>query len=484
MRKLSLLAALTLVPLPALAETMALTPLLGTKGVDEKRVEDIFDLMSSELEFMDGIDEVIEVNPAPSMLTTSCLASTRCLSSVTGTADGDALIAGSIDRLGQELVLDLVYYQKTSNRVVRRQTFTMSSEPTEMIEQMTPILVELLTGVSPTKEREAAAMADANFDDEDDFAFGDSSSAPRAVDIPITPAPVPDEPEEEAEVTFSFGSTASSVTFDEDAEPDEAFEDSPDIEEEDDESLADGGYDYEEEEDEADEYASASRSSSSRSSSSRSSSSRSTSSRDSSSRSSSYSSSSYSKKPKSSGKEEMPRVQIQTRFGGQTFSAFKFWNAGLDLSVRTVGGLYVNVGVDASWVNHEMVTADYNNRGNQAVCKPGDRDGVYVCTDTFVPFHAGLLYQFNVGKFRPYIGADVIVVQNYAFGVAPQPRQFYFSAGGRARLGFNFMMSKNVGITADLGLGAWSSAYWPEINDQLTPTGFLFTGTGGLVFAF
>ena len=189
-RHLLMLTGLML-PVAAQAGSVVLSPLLPERTVNKDRIADLFGLMSSELEFMAGVDEVIELEPIPPSLTLGCLDSTRCLYTLTHDKGGDALVTGSVEEVGSELSIDLLYYDLASNKVVRRKTWVVPSTASELVDSITPILVELTTGKAPVKEGQEEQPDFA--DDGDDLAFDRPAAAPTPAPAPTrapTPAPV------------------------------------------------------------------------------------------------------------------------------------------------------------------------------------------------------------------------------------------------------------------------------------------------------
>ncbi len=460
-------------PASALAEVVALTPLIPARGVSGKSQEAVFALMSGELEFMDGVEEVIEVNPAPPALTSSCLESTRCLDAIATGVQADRLIAGGMELLGDELALDLVWFDATANRVIRRKTFVVPEDVGGMIDVMTPLLVELLTGVSPTKQAEEDKMADVSFDDgeeDDGLVFGTEPApapAPRpapsegrtrsvgtAISAPPPPPPPPPPPEEEEEEfdpsLISFGTSAADITFaSQDEEPlppppppPPPPRDDPSWDEEEDFDAA-----------RATRVSGGKPPSSTAAPPSRGG--------------SSPTKSTTSKAP--SGADGFRRVHITTRGGWTNYSLFNFGTAGAELGVRVAGGLSIVVGLDAHIVTRQL---------------PPDiaaQEGRSVSVDTIAPVNAGLLYRFRDQKIQPYAGVDA---QFTWYWRNPETGRYSVAFGARARGGADFFVSRNFGFNLDLALGFWLGRDWPQVDPRLPAVAFLPHFGGGFVFAF
>jgi hypothetical protein len=155
---------------PAWAGEVVVPPLLSS-GVESQTVHNLTTLIASELDFMPEVDKVIELDTRPSNLGTNCLASTSCLAGITRNNGGNQLIGGIVKAKGEDFEFDLLLYDSTANKIVRRKSFTINSNPTAIANGMTPIIIEVLTGVGAEEKAAAAINEDAfSFDDgEDDF---------------------------------------------------------------------------------------------------------------------------------------------------------------------------------------------------------------------------------------------------------------------------------------------------------------------------
>jgi len=172
--RLVILAALV-APNLGMADTVVLSPLLAKSGAKEQQVSNVTSLISSELDFMPEFDEVVEITKAPS--STSCLGSTSCLRTLANTGGGDAIVAGSLSATSTQFTIDLVFYDNSSGKIVRRKTFSLASDPESVADGMNDVVTEIVTGRtrSQAKAEDKAVGDDFEFDlgdDEDDgFAF-------------------------------------------------------------------------------------------------------------------------------------------------------------------------------------------------------------------------------------------------------------------------------------------------------------------------
>ncbi|MCB9674135.1 MAG: hypothetical protein H6737_03410 [Alphaproteobacteria bacterium] len=175
---MSLLAALALGN-TASASTVVLTPMVSN-GADEKQLMNIFHLMSSELEFMPMVEGLEEAAPRPASLTTDCVSNPGCLGGIASAHGGNAVFTGVLTDQGQNLVMDLVYFE--NGQIVRRKAFNVSSDATQIANAMTGILNEMMTGKGSQQKAAAAAPSADTFSnalgDDDDFFASTPAPAP------------------------------------------------------------------------------------------------------------------------------------------------------------------------------------------------------------------------------------------------------------------------------------------------------------------
>ncbi|MCB9663035.1 MAG: hypothetical protein H6732_02905 [Alphaproteobacteria bacterium] len=454
-------------PAPALADTLAITPLLPLKNVKPERIADLFSLMSSELEFMQGVDEVVEIDPVPPSLRTSCLTSSSCLSGIAKGARADRLLTGTVEQAGELLTVDLLLFDVAAGKTLRRKTYGVSADPASLVDEITPILVETVTGEAP-RRRDEQPMAGLDFEADE---FGDDavvvagptvvaappapppealrSGSARAVDRQIV-APPPPEPEPETPPAefdpsmFSFESDASDISYGggtAEAAPAPApapappptrfWEEEDDFEEEDAVASAD-----------LDEPAPRSTRSSTT--------------------------------KKNDDPHRWRRVHIPVRGAYANYSIFHFAGVGGELQVRTVNGLFITAGVSALFVSRCVETVSELNQVDNPAC---GADGLTVQTSTLVPINLGLLYRFKEGRFQPYLGVDgnLAVIEPATGGL---------TLGARLRGGFDIFFARNFGLNLDVALGFWTGQAWPRIDPRVQTIGFQPSIGGGLVIAF
>jgi hypothetical protein len=492
-RNLLILAGLG-VGAQAHARAVLLAPLLPAKGVPEERVTDIKSIMSSELEFMEGVDEVIELDEPPASLTLSCLDSTSCLGTIAEQNEADVFLAGAITKSGEDYLIDLLFYDADINRVLRRKTYTLTGGSSTLLDQVSPMVAETFTGVSPSKKAAEAKMSGVDFDPEDDEMKFDPKATGNTAPAPApAPTPVAQPPAEEFDPNaFSFDTTATqitftdtpTITFDEEPpspEPAPAVDDdpSPPPSRYAEDPIVDDEPEDEEEEEPirrtADEDRTPSRD-------------------DDRGRSSTSSRSSSTTRSGGRDLDEFGRATITTRGGYTHYGLFNFGTIGAEIGIRAVAGLSIVAGIDLHIVNRALPPEEAEARGKA------------VETNFIFPLNAGLLYRFKAGRVQPYIGADAIFshlrtecidlsndgcvtfADPSTRGTVTQGVDYvlkqHWAVGGRGRLGLDVMLSPNIGFNADVALGYWQSNDWPNVDPRQPTSGFLPHVGAGLVFAF
>lgn len=489
----------------AFADDVVLAPMIGSRGVSETTIDDIFQLMSSELEFMAGVDLVLELRPRPTALNPACLDSPRCLKVVTSEAKGNKLLAGTVEKAGTDVLIDLIWYDLTGNTVVRRKEFTLPADKVEMVDKITPVLVEMTTGEAP-KEVQQDEMAALSFDpepaadEEESFFAPDPEPAPepeptpvRRRDEPITPPPAP-EPEEDFDPgEFDFGSSADDIsfgspeeiTFGDPTEAEPEPEPAPTVRRRDQDIFLDpdlvepARIDFEEEEEPI-----------------------------------RRSSSSSKKKKEGKDVDDYRRVHIAARAGYTNYGIFNFATAGGEIQVRTVGGLFIVAGLEAHIARQCVQITDAQTQPQDPACGAA---GFTTVTQAIYPANLGFVYRWKLNRFQPYVGLDGMFSQLLGavlYPVAPgtSPGELYvallegrgddvlvnpnreefeavqlgpfFQGGARLRAGVDVWIVRNFGLTLDVGLGFSASAAWPLVDQRTPEFGFWPHVGGGLVVGF
>jgi hypothetical protein len=191
----AVLFAALVVPGVASAGTVVLTPLLS-EGADPKVVANVTALISSELDFMSSVEDVIEV-ARPATLNASCLGSTTCLGGIAKGGGGDQLVTGSMALADGNVTLDLVLFDAATSKTVRRKSFTLPSTSEDLADGMGGVMKELMTGSSAASAAAAEpSVADFEDDESEDFSFDEEDEPSGPLTLAAAPTAAISEEEE------------------------------------------------------------------------------------------------------------------------------------------------------------------------------------------------------------------------------------------------------------------------------------------------
>ena len=493
----AIVVAACLVSSTAFAGTIVLPEMLNDGSADPKRVAGVHSLVSSELEFAPGVDGVEEVSA--SGITDACFSDPRCLADIAKRGGGDQVLAGKISQTGDQMALDMVFYDGAT--IARRKMFMVPTDSTEMANRMTPIVGEMITGKGSGDAGGVAVDDFSDLPEEDDSVAVGVAPVPAYVPPPQpayqpppqpvyqppapqpTYAPPPTPPPEDAAAMISFGNATSEISTEEvDAmiqfgtptaggstytpppqpayqqpPPQPAYQPPP-------QPAYPNGYQPPPQPqpyaaqpqpgygdpDLAREAADAN-------------------------------------KPKvvdldggekgsgrnTGSKAKIERgvantMQITARAGYSKYFVFDFATVGGEIAVPVYEGFHLMAGVEGYAVNRvlppELQLAT----------------GIYSEWNTIFPMNVGGMYKFTPGGvFQPYVGGDVIFVQYYKDEIGAD-----WAGGARLRAGTDLMIVKNFGININLAVGGWTGKNWSLIEQGLQPSGLLPQVSGGTVIAF
>jgi len=504
------LLALLAIPTAASAVEVAIPQLIGD-GVDAKQLTGWTSTISSELDFRPEFTGATELGKKPAGFSASCLASGSCLNKVAKSAGCDATVAGAVSRKGGSLDFYLVYADGAS--IIRTKEFSVENSPTTVADTLSAKLSELITGESGESTQAAAGGTvdegafDDDFDDDfdsdamivaapvttsrriptksgggsselDDFSLDEDEDdrrggaavvavappppppppPPRSQPKPPPPAPTPAPPAEE-EFSFSLGGGVVSVN--------EAMDDSGNAraeEEEDDRVIAAAAFSR--------DSSSSSRSAPRREPPARESresyddlDGRSSRSRpeprkvDSSDR-------ARVDRDRSGSSSDAPTVSITGRLGYSRFQAFNFVTYGAEIGVHPLDNLAVLAGIEGYSVRRD-VPQELQDAGAPPVV-----------WNSIMPINIGAAYKFLNDPLRPYVGGDMLIIPGYvqdANGAA---------IGLRVRGGLDYMITENIGLNVNGGLGIWSGKEFDRLDEEFATSALVPQLSMGTVIAF
>lgn len=431
---LSVLWGTCLASASAFAGQVALPPLTSDASVNPKQRALVFDTLSAELDFYPSFDGVRRLPQRPSALTSSCLKKASCLASVAQAHEADALVVGSMKRRGGLFWLDLAYFDERTG--VRRQTFSVPTDPSGLANALGPVVRELITGLRPEEANPTPEVDLDDLDEFDDLPDGDEFETPP-----------PDDRDTAALEQIQFG--RPDVRTAPLSEPDRRTEDLNDLEvlvapptgEADPQAAPPSSEDRALERQRR--------------------------------RAAKAEAKARARVDELEGRDPTPppavrrdpprdepyappTLQVTGRFGGAKYYQFNFLTVGAEAELRLGGGVHLIAGIEAYNVNRELPP--------QLQSEPG-QDRFW---DAIYPINLGLLYHFGTSRVRPYVGIEVIFAQYFRDEIGAD-----WAGGPRVRGGVDWMIVDNFGLNANLAVGGWVGQNWPFVEEGLEPRGWL-----------
>ena len=503
----------------------AVVPPLVTRGMDPLQTLNMTSLVASELDFLGKFSFVHQLDTTPAGLNGRCLSTESCLGNIARQNDAGAVLAGAASNKGSTIDLLLVYYD--NNQIVRSKEFSVENSPSVIADTMSSFIRELVTGESTaqvqnrdTVDFEADVFSDDDVfsENEDDLFAGiapiavesisrtiptETSGAPSELDEldldllgddidepqartptrepeyePILSDPDPIQLEEEEEFNFEFASSADSVTDIEQnntrsTRASSAYEEPEPVVDryEYDEPVAretsrssSRSYEYEDLDSDRDSRNRDSRERDSRERDSRE--------RDSRDRSSSYGEDSDRAQTRSRAID--PAVATITgRLGRSAFQTLDFVTYGIEVSVSVNEQLRFVGGIEPHSTKRDIP---------QLLLQEGEPSTQW---NTIVPVNAGLQYSFGESMWRPYLGADVLMIPGYVTEVEGVTLEGGRTAtGARARGGLDVILADGFALNLNVSYGRWNGKDFDAVQRDLADTGTVPQGSIGTVIRF
>lgn len=153
----------------ALADDVVVPPLIPRGSTQVRDVANITQLISSELDFMSDVTKVVELSKVPAGFGVSCLDSASCLRGIGRKNEVDHVLAGTLRVSDAVVTIDLVYFDVTRGRFVRRKDFELVNRPEIIADNMDDVVREMVTGQAPKSVAEGGSDELDLLDFEDDF---------------------------------------------------------------------------------------------------------------------------------------------------------------------------------------------------------------------------------------------------------------------------------------------------------------------------
>ena len=456
-------------------------PPLVARGTPAQTAATMTALISSELEFLDGFEDVDQLSTRPSQLGPNCLGSTPCLAGIATLRGASTLLAGKVTKYGEEFEIALTYM--SDKRIVRTVKLRMPTDPMAVADGVAALVRHAVTGVDPAakaaEERvsgfEGGGLALMDEEEEEDNDDAMLMAAPAVMAVPSSdplgqpgdgldedpredrgggyiaagavgaaavgaaaasasqgaPAAAAAAPEAFNPDAINFGGSADDISFGSattmiqvDAPPEDPMDD-----------------DFASE----DEYGPAPVAAPVRTQ-------RQTQTR--------------AKPARRSSSEDSGGISVIARTGYARFQSLNFLTYGIEAEYNITADIAVIGGFEV-YSTKQSVPRDEVIEGEPASL-----------WNSLLPLKLGAKYRFDDGETRPYVGADLQLIPGYvqtAGGMA---------FGFRLNSGVDHMFSSNFGLTAGIATGLWAgnSLYLIEGLDK--NTGFNVHVSAGALLLF
>ena len=151
----------------AQAKDLVVPPLIS-RGLDSKKVLQITNLISSELDFS-GLYDFVNIPPQkPATLTSKCLSSPSCLQNIAKENQSQAILAGAVTRQGDKLDFYLVFCE--GGTIKNKKAFTLPNTANALASDLGNHVTEVVSGKKVEKqsvEGTLDSIDDDEFEDDD-----------------------------------------------------------------------------------------------------------------------------------------------------------------------------------------------------------------------------------------------------------------------------------------------------------------------------
>ena len=463
----ALLGSSLLYSTDALARDSVVVPLYSP-NVDANKVGNITSLITSEVDFSGRYDMVSQADSRPKSLTPKCLKSVSCLKPIASNEGVDAMVTGSVTKMGGELEFFVIMYE--NGKIIRMKRFRIEDSPLSVAANVGGYIQELITG--QVVEEEEDPLGDVPLTDDvlaeegDIFGGADMEEDPLG-DFSLDPeeerrtAEEARRKEEEARLAAEreaeqrrmqeMEAQAQRLAMEAEAKrlAEEAQTEDDDFEF----NFAPSTVEVVEEPKEEDTFSFDEPTPKPK--------------KESKPPKTEYKPSTSYDKPKSTRTKKSSsngRIEadatITGKVGGGNFQTLNFVTYGGEVGIHLSEAISVHIGGEGYATNQAMPVLDEN----------GESTGVLEQSwRVLIPVSLGLEYHFAGKMAKPYIGADMQVLPAYAGAGSGA------AIGLRGRLGSNFMVADGFGINLNLAFGFWNGQYFQQVP---SPAGGTLNATG------
>lgn len=421
---------------------------LYSPNIPAAKVGNLTSLITSEVDFSGRYDMVYPADARPKSLTPKCLKSVSCLKPIAAAEGVNAMVAGSVTKIGKELEFFIVLYE--NGKIIRMKRFRITDDALSVAGDVGSYIQEVVTGNVVEEEEETlggGAMTADVLDEEGDIfgededLLGDFSLDPaeeeriaqqkaeeertrqeeqrrkemeeqaRRLAMEAEAKRLADEAmaENASEDDFDFNFAPSTVEVVEEQEDDMdfSFDEAKPVKE-----KSKPKTEYKPETD-------------------------------------FNSSSSRTKKSSSTRSRRMNAAATLTgKVGGGNFQTLNFVTYGGEVGIHLSEAVSVHIGGEGYATNQSMPILDEDGQPTD-VWKPTWR--------VLIPISLGVEYHFEGKMAKPYVGADMQLLPAYAGAGSGA------AVGLRGRAGSNFMVADGFGINLNVAFGFWSGQYFQQV---------------------
>jgi opacity protein-like surface antigen len=164
---------------------------------------------------------------------------------------------------------------------------------------------------------------------------------------------------------------------------------------------------------------------------------------------------------------------ITGRLGRSAFQTLDFVTYGIEVSVSVNEQLRFVGGIEPHSTKRDIP---------QLLLQEGEPSTQW---NTIVPVNAGLQYSFGESMWRPYLGADVLMIPGYVTEVEGVTLEGGRTAtGARARGGLDVILADGFALNLNVSYGRWNGKDFDAVQRDLADTGTVPQGSIGTVIRF
>ena len=457
----------------ALAGDSVVIPLYSP-NLPAVKVGNLTSLITSEVDFSGRYDMVYPADARPRSLTPKCLKSVTCLKPIAAAEGVNAMVAGSVTKMGGELEFFVVLYE--NDKIIRMKRFRIADDPLSVAGDVGGYIQEVVTGNVVEEEEDAIGNAPIAADvldeegdifGEDEDLLGDFSLDP-AEEERLANQKSEEERGQEEQRRKDMEEQARRLAMEAEAKrlADEAmaenstnddfdFNFAPSTVEVVEEEKEDDDIDFSFEEPKPAKEKSKPKTEYKPSTDYNSSSSR-------------------TKKSSSARSSRMNAAATLTgKVGGGNFQTLNFVTYGGEVGIHLSDAVSVHIGGEGYATNQVMPVLDEDGEPT---------DVLQQSWRVLIPISLGVEYHFEGKMAKPYVGADMQLLPAYAGARSGA------AIGLRGRAGSNFMVADGFGINFNVAFGFWSGQYFSQVpspaGGTLNPSGLTPQITLGPVIAF